>query len=672
MSGEAKSSSSSETKDCAKIAGAGQKSSSTLRSHASFRGDRERKIGHRRVDSSGQVSYKKVGNSQIIESIEMGIRYSTSGTARKPERDLLMQDFQVVETIFFPSDGGNRTPAHKCSEFHFKTYAPMAFRYFRALFGITPDDYASSLCNEPLRALSNPGASGSIFYITNDDEFVVKTVQHKEAEFLQELLPGYYMNLNQNPRTLLPKTFGLYCYQCGGKNIRLLVMNNLLPTYIRIHERYDLKGSTYKRKASKQERLKRGPALKDLDFMDEHPEGLFLEKDTCDALIKTLQRDCRVLESFKIMDYSLLVGIHNLDLAAKEKQCRQSEQAAKSKTMQEAGNSTEHGDDSESAVSSSHLSRSKSVRRERISAYSTAMESIQADAEPVDLDDHDDVPKGGIPARNSKGERLLLFVGLIDILQQYRFRKKLEHTFKAMVHDGDAVSVHRPGFYAQRFLTFMLERVFKKIQSPLKHSPTKRKSLVCKRQMSVTDDASSEDGSTSKNVGDITVNEMMAGTSSPPPSFSEAVAQTSTPAKEASTRKNDEVVVSLVSTHSISMSSTSSTPARSREYNCARHVTFDTLTPPHSIEGSTPTFTEGTPSFTESSCSELDLDTAIGLEHITPILPPAGLTFSTISQHSEKCNVITSHAPVTVKKDRSSEVSCEQWEKGEAKVRTIT
>jgi Phosphatidylinositol-4-phosphate 5-Kinase len=47
------------------------------------------------------------------------------------------------------------------------------------------------------RELSNPGASGSIFYLTNDDEFILKTVQLKESEFLQKLLPGYYMNLQQ-------------------------------------------------------------------------------------------------------------------------------------------------------------------------------------------------------------------------------------------------------------------------------------------------------------------------------------------------------------------------------------------------------------------------------------------------------------------------------------------
>lgn len=48
------------------------------------------------------------------------------------------------------------------------------------------------------------------------------------------------------------------------------------------------------------------------------PEGLLLEAETYHALVSTLRRDCRVLESFRIMDYSLLVGIHNLDQAARE------------------------------------------------------------------------------------------------------------------------------------------------------------------------------------------------------------------------------------------------------------------------------------------------------------------------------------------------------------------
>lgn len=54
---------------------------------------------------------------------------------------------------------------------------------------------------------------------------------------------------------------------------------------------------------------------------------------------------------------------------------------------------------------------------------------------------------GGIPARNAKGERLLLFIGIIDILQSYRLKKKLEHTWKSMIHDG--VSWYEVSFVKQ-------------------------------------------------------------------------------------------------------------------------------------------------------------------------------------------------------------------------------
>ncbi|XP_043503771.1 phosphatidylinositol 4-phosphate 5-kinase type-1 alpha-like isoform X6 [Polistes fuscatus] len=444
--------------------------------------ERERKIGHRRVGVGGEITYKKIQTTQIMGSIQLGIQHAVGGLASKPERDLLMQDFMTVETTNFPSEGSNHTPAHHFSEFKFKNYAPIAFRYFRDLFGIQPDDFLMSMCSAPLRELSNPGASGSIFYLTEDDEFIIKTVQHKEGEFLQTLLPGYYMNLNQNPRTLLPKFFGLYCYRCNSKNVRLVAMNNLLPSAVKLHQKYDLKGSTYKRKASKSERSKSSPTYKDLDFMEHHPEGIFLEADTYNALVKTIQRDCRVLESFKIMDYSLLVGIHNLDQAAREKTQEQRISASADDEVGEmtgeggAFNQAERERDREDRIGATALNRSRSINRQRLVAHSTAMESIQAESEPID--EEDDVPPGGIPARNARGERLLLFLGIIDILQSYRLKKKLEHTWKSMIHDGDTVSVHRPGFYAQRFQDFMAKTVFKKIPSPLKHSPSKRKSIT--------------------------------------------------------------------------------------------------------------------------------------------------------------------------------------------------
>ncbi|XP_076267618.1 phosphatidylinositol 4-phosphate 5-kinase 59B isoform X26 [Rhynchophorus ferrugineus] len=456
--------------------------SNAAKTRAEREKDRERKIGHRRVGVGGEITYKKIQTTQIMGSIQLGIQHAVGGLASKPERDLLMQDFMTVETTNFPAEGSNHTPAHHYSDFKYKNYAPIAFRYFRDLFGIQPDDFLMSMCDSPMRELSNPGASGSIFYLTSDDEFIIKTVQHKEGEFLQKLLPGYYMNLNQNPRTLLPKFFGLYCYQCNSKNVRLVIMNNLLPSNVQMHQKYDLKGSTYKRKASKAERQKRSPTYKDLDFMEHHPEGILMESDTYNALVKTIQRDCRVLESFKIMDYSLLLAIHNLDQAQREKMEKKSQTNLEYIPQDgDAGGPSslflqeERDREKDDRIGAAALNRSRSINRQRLVAHSTAMESIQAESEPIDEDD--DTPPGGIPARNTKGERLLLFIGIIDILQSYRLKKKLEHTWKSMIHDGDTVSVHRPSFYAQRFQKFMAEKVFKKIPSPLKHSPSKRKSL---------------------------------------------------------------------------------------------------------------------------------------------------------------------------------------------------
>ncbi|XP_033724893.1 phosphatidylinositol 4-phosphate 5-kinase type-1 gamma-like isoform X2 [Pecten maximus] len=612
--------------------------------------EKEKKIGHRRVDETGIVTYKKKPTSELMAAIQLGIGASVGGLSSKPERDVLMQDFQVVDSVFFPAEGSNLTPAHHYSDFRFKTYAPIAFRYFRELFGIQPDDFLLSLCDEPLKELSNPGASGSIFYLTSDDEFIIKTVQHKEADFLQKLLPGYYMNLNQNPRTLLPKFYGLYCYQCGGKNIRFVVMNNLLPSSVKLHEKYDLKGSTYKRKASKHERGKSCPTLKDLDFIDIHPEGILLEKDKHDALVKTMQRDCRVLESFKIMDYSLLLGIYNLDQAVREK-AKETETINQETTTNSSAGTSQGGASSlppEALADSypgSSLARTKSMKT-RLANYSTAIEAIQASRGYDDDEDEDeDTPPGGIPAKNAKGERLLMYMGVIDVLQSYRLKKKFEHTMKSIVIDGDTISVHRPSYYSQRFQNFFEKRVFRKLQTPLKHSPSKRKPGGPKkssghsesegvtevprrtgvtershRTISFTEDKTPIPGTTGGRP------DLLPENSTPPPTFDEAVGSL-TPKRG---RSGTDI---SHSPKSVSPSGESLSEGRRPEVQVSGtfQVTYQEsssslshtspvmrTSPPLSISESTPThtdYTEGTPSYTPSSPScYSDIDQAFQAE----------------------------------------------------------
>ena len=389
--------------------------------------------GHLKIKEDGQKVYKKTPSQAIMSATQLGIGFSVGRLGATPERDVLMVDFYFTEKVWFPSGGTKETPSHKHDDFKFKTYAPIAFRYFRDLFGIQPSDFMLSLANEPLREISNPGASGSLFFISNDDMFIIKTVQHKEATFLQQLLPGYYMNIHQNPRTLLPKFFGLYCYQSAKINIRLTVMNNILPSKFKCHKKYDLKGSTYKRKASKKEQEKKTPCFKDLDFMEHFPEGITLEAEVYDTIIKIISRDVRVLESFSLMDYSFLLCIHNIDEAERDK-------------VEKIVNSP-----------AAPLWKGTPDREARRSMFVQALEAI-----PQSSTEDTSNLLGGIPARNDQGERLILFMGIIDILQNYRLSKKMEHGFKSLLTDGDTVSVHNPTFYGKRFLDFIKDKVFRR------------------------------------------------------------------------------------------------------------------------------------------------------------------------------------------------------------------
>lgn len=370
------------------------------------------------VGPLGEIVFKGIDIKQIMKSVQLGIEHVMKNLSSITERNLLMKDFVAVKAIVFPregSEGVDSTPEHDFPTFTFKWYAPIIFHYFRELYEIHSADYLKSFCSSPLKELSNSGASGSLFFKTHDDKFIMKTLQKAENEFLQDLLPGYHLNFNQNPSTLLPKFFGLYRYQSHAihvtknisstkvKNIRLIAMNNLIPSGIEIHEKYDLKGSTHNRRASEDEKIKSKPTFKDLDFLNKHPKGIYLQFGVYRQLTETLQRDCRVLQSFKIMDYSLLMGLHY--------------------------------------VSPEEKTKEGTFVQRLFSAVGKAK--------------NDFISKGIIPGQTQDQKDVILFIGIIDILQSYRWLKKLEYTAKSLLHDPITISVNRPGFYATRFLNFM-------------------------------------------------------------------------------------------------------------------------------------------------------------------------------------------------------------------------
>lgn len=53
----------------------------------------------------------------------------------------------------------------------------------------------------------------------------------------------------------------------------------------------------------------------------------------------------------------------------------------------------------------------------------------------------------GIPAIQANGDRLLLCIGIVYILQSYKVRKRVELIWKSLVKNGPTVSVQNLTFY---------------------------------------------------------------------------------------------------------------------------------------------------------------------------------------------------------------------------------
>ena len=66
----------------------------------------------------------------------------------------------------------------------------------REMFKIEEADYLISICgNDGLRELSSPGKSGSVFYLSHDERFLIKTLRKQE---MKVQLTGLEINGRKN------------------------------------------------------------------------------------------------------------------------------------------------------------------------------------------------------------------------------------------------------------------------------------------------------------------------------------------------------------------------------------------------------------------------------------------------------------------------------------------
>ncbi|KAL7235812.1 hypothetical protein ACSBR1_019158 [Camellia fascicularis] len=415
----------------------------------------------------------------LMLNLQLGIRYTVGKITPVPMREVRASDFGERARIqmYFPRKGSQFTPPHYSIDFYWMDYCPMVFRNLRELFKLDAAEYMMSICGDDgLRELSSPGKSGSIFYISHDGRFFIKTSRRSEMKALLKMLPSYYEHVKDHENTLITKFFGLHRITLRGfKKVYFVVMGNMFCTDLRIHRRFDLKGSKQGRFTNPDE-IDESTTLKDLDLSYEfHMDKLLRE-----SLFRQLKLDCKFLESQQIIDYSLLLGLH----------FRAPEQLNAVLEPPDALHKHEILPQTDGAISREISIPPKGLLlvTHKPSSVSTApgphsrgntLRAFSVGEKEVDL-----LLPGAARLRVQLGVNMpaqanrklqpdetdaevelfevydvVLYLGIIDILQEYNMKKKIEHAYKSLQYDPMLISSVEPKLYSERFIKF-LEKVF--------------------------------------------------------------------------------------------------------------------------------------------------------------------------------------------------------------------
>ncbi|KAG0271713.1 Phosphatidylinositol-4-phosphate 5-kinase [Linnemannia exigua] len=395
-------------------------------------------------------------NYVLMYNMLTGIRVSVSRCQAKLQRPLVDEDFTSAHKLAFDITGNELTPSSKY-DFKFKDYAPWVFRNLREDFHIDASDYLMSLTSKYiLSELGSPGKSGSFFYFSQDYRFIIKTIHHAEHKFMRKILKDYFNHVKQNPHTLLCRFFGLHRVKLPhGRKIHFVVMGNVFPPNRDIHETYDLKGSTLGRAISDEE-LNNNPRAtqKDLNWVNRNRK-LELGPEKRHLFVEQTKRDVELLARLNIMDYSLLIGIHDLERGNKDNIRDNTLKVFHPDTTKQLVREPSRRDKRESKVNALRMAV-KVSDPQALGPSTLPSDSFSERRHCIFYADD-----GGLLSTNEQNVRGedLYYLGIIDILTPYNYVKKIEHYWKAMSQDRHAISSVNPREYASRFLSFMIHAI---------------------------------------------------------------------------------------------------------------------------------------------------------------------------------------------------------------------
>ncbi|XP_061821485.1 phosphatidylinositol 5-phosphate 4-kinase type-2 alpha isoform X6 [Nerophis lumbriciformis] len=353
----------------------------------------------------------------LLSVVMWGVNHSINELSHVQIPIMLMpDDFKAYSKIKVDNHLFNKEnmPSH----FKFKEYCPLVFRNLRERFGIDDQDFL----------------------------FIVEC----------------------HGNTLLPQFLGMYRLTVDGDATYMIVTRNVFSHRLSVFKKYDLKGSTVAREASDKEKqppppedvpprpksgnvqqrlqtlriatrfycamkhvrdAKELPTYKDNDFINDG-QKICIDDENKKMFLEKLRKDVEFLAQLKLMDYSLLVGIHDVERAEQEE------------VESEDNEAEEEGGESDGGVIGTPPD-----------SPSNTLDSTKP-LSPGEFDPTIDVY--AIKSSDTAPRKEVYFMAIIDILQHYDAKKKAAHAAKTVKHGAGAeISTVNPEQYSKRFYDFI-------------------------------------------------------------------------------------------------------------------------------------------------------------------------------------------------------------------------
>lgn len=285
--------------------------------------------------------------------------------------------------------------------FVFKDFLPNLFADVRTLCKINPTEYADSFLQTTKEKFSE-GRSGAFLYFSSDMKYIVKTTTEDESLALRNIMGQYVRYIRSNPNSLIVRFLGCHSLTLYGRTLYFVVMLNVFHG-AQFSERFDLKGSWINRHGDSRAIGRDSGKNKSAPLYKDSDlhNKISLPKGKHKNLLKQITRDTSFLRDLGLMDYSLLIGV---------------------------------------------------IRRR----FEVVDNSVARQTDELGRD-----ANGAFNAAIVEGPGSY-HMGIIDILQEWNWEKKLERYFKIYFkfRDPEGLSAIQPDKYQARFMRRAVVEVF--------------------------------------------------------------------------------------------------------------------------------------------------------------------------------------------------------------------